>query len=369
MHLLTRKRGGESIRPHERASAAFADFGREPYCIIEPEAFRAGLFSPATRGFMDFFGIRFIGFSPENGRKLLLTLGFVLVFFVLRYLLSALSETVMRGRRNEQTRFWVQQAVSLLLAALVIFGFLSIWFDDPDRLATVIGFVSAGLAFALQKVVTSVAAYFVILRGQVFRIGDRILMSGVRGDVISLGFTRTTIMEMGQPPGERPDDPKVWIKSRQFTGRIVTVTNDKIFENPVFNYSREFPFIWEEMTLPIKYGSGAQTRAEAIMLEAAREHAVAADEIKEADSEKMQRDYHVSPADLKPRVYLRLTENWIELTVRFLAREHGSRRIKDKMSRDILAAFEKENIEVATSSFEVLGTTKIELIGDGQKQI
>jgi small-conductance mechanosensitive channel len=63
-----------------------------------------------------------------------------------------------------------------------------------------VGLVTAGLAFALQKVVTSIAGYFVILRSRVFTVGDRILLSGVRGDVIALGFVQTAIMEMGLPP-------------------------------------------------------------------------------------------------------------------------------------------------------------------------
>ena len=90
---------------------------------------------------------------------------------------------------------------------VLILGILSIWFNDPTRLATAFGLVSAGLAFALQQVVTSFAGYFVILRGNTFTVGDRISMGGVRGDVMRLGFIQTTIMEMGQPPsvqGGRP---------------------------------------------------------------------------------------------------------------------------------------------------------------------
>ena len=309
---------------------------------------------------MEFFGIKFVGLSSENGRKLLFTLGFIVVFLILRYGLTAISGVLIRGRHNEQTRFWIQQTVSLILALLLVVGFLSIWFDDPNNLATVAGFVSAGLAFALQKVITSIAAYFVILRGQVFRIGDRILMSGVRGNVISLGFTRTTIMEMGQPPAERQDDPRVWIKSRQFTGRIVTVTNDKIFENPVFNYSRDFPYIWEELTLPIQY-AGNRRRAEEIMVEAGRRHAVDVSEVGEETLEMMQREYYVSRDDMIPRVYYRLTDNWVELSLRFLAKEHGSRDMKDKMSREILEAFETENIEIASSSIEIGGLPPLKL--------
>ena len=90
---------------------------------------------------------------------------------------------------------------------LIILGVMSIWFSDPTRLATAFGLVSAGLAFALQQVVTSVAGYFVILRGATFNVGDRISMGGVRGDVLRLGFIQTTIMGDGpapQRPGRRP---------------------------------------------------------------------------------------------------------------------------------------------------------------------
>ena len=117
--------------------------------------------------------------------------------------------------------------------------------------------------------VTAIAGYFVILRGSTFTVGDRISMGGVRGDVLRLGFIQTTIMEMGQPPSVQGADPAMWVKSRQFTGRIVTVSNSQIFEEPVFNYTRDFPFIWEEMAIPITYHAD-RGRAEAILLEAAR---------------------------------------------------------------------------------------------------
>ena len=48
-------------------------------------------------------------------------------------------------------------------------------------------------------------------------------------------------------------DPAMWVKARQYTGRIVTVSNAKVFDEPVFNYTLEFPYLWEEMTIPIPY--------------------------------------------------------------------------------------------------------------------
>lgn len=311
---------------------------------------------------MSIFNVKLIGLSAENGQKLLLTLAFFVAVLLLRAGLNALVRLLMRGREERPARFWSHQGVSIVVALVLVFGFLSIWFDDPSQLATVMGLVSAGLAFALQKVVTSVAGYFVILRGGVFSVGDRILMAGVRGDVIALNFTRTTIMEMGQPPGERPDDPNVWIRSRQFTGRIVTVTNDKIFDAAVFNYSRDFPYIWEELTIPITYRDDRR-RAEQIMLEVVGRHTLEINEMSREALERMRGRYFVHVGDLRPRVFMRLTDNWLELSVRFIARDHGVREMKDAMSREILDGFDAAGIGVASATFDIVGlpTLKVEL--------
>ncbi len=148
--------------------------------------------------------------------------------------------------------------------------------------------------------VTSIAGYFVILRGNTFTVGDRISMGGVRGDVMRLGFIQTTIMEMGQPPSVQGADPAMWVHSRQFTGRIVTVSNSKIFAEPVFNYTRDFPFIWEEMAIPITYAAD-RARAEAILLEAARLHATEADAMAAEKKHELQQRFGVEPIELDPR--------------------------------------------------------------------
>ncbi|HEX2638198.1 MAG TPA: mechanosensitive ion channel domain-containing protein [Gemmatimonadales bacterium] len=142
---------------------------------------------------------------------------------------------------------------------------MAIWFDDPRRLTTAAGLVTAGLVIALQRVVAAFAAYFVILRGRLFRVGDRLVMGGVRGDVIALGFIRTTIMEMGEPPPVQSAEPAVWVEARQYTGRIVTVTNDRIFSEAVYNYTRDFPYLWEELRVPVPY-TADRAAAERILL-------------------------------------------------------------------------------------------------------
>ena len=311
---------------------------------------------------MQAFGIDWVGVNVENGRKLLLSVIFVIVLLIASRLLRALVGLVL-GRTDHasvQTKFWTRQGISLLTAVLLILGILSIWFNDPTRLATAFGLVSAGLAFALQQVVTSIAGYFVILRGDTFTVGNRISMGGVRGDVMRLGFIQTTIMEMGQPPSVQGADPAMWVRSRQFTGRIVTVSNSKIFSDPVFNYTRDFPLIWEEMAIPITYQAD-RDRAEAIMLEAAHLHAKEADEMVEAQKADLQAKFGIDPVDLDARVYYRITDNWLELSLRFVVGTHRIRGAKDAMNRHILREFDKAGIGIASATYDIVGLPPIQL--------
>ncbi len=181
-------------------------------------------------------------------------------------------------------------------------GVVSIWVTPGTDLTTGVGLLSAGLAFALQQVIVSFAAYVVILRGDTFAVGDRITLGGVRGDVVRLGFLKTTIMEMGRPPSVAATDPAAWVNARQYTGRLVTVTNGVIFTDPVFNYTREFPYLWDEIVLPITYAAD-RAAAERVLLAAATSDAVVDDPAARAALAAMRGRYAIADAALDPAVY------------------------------------------------------------------
>ncbi len=301
---------------------------------------------------LELFGVKLVGINAENGTKLL----FTIILFVVMMLFSNLMRRLARGvtRQGERTAFWVRQGIHVFTAIVILIGTASIWFDDPTRLTTALGLVTAGLAFALQRVVTAMAGYVLILRGTTFNVGDRIVMGGVRGDVIALGFLQTTIMEMGQPPPVQNADPAMWVKARQYTGRIVTVSNAKVFDEPVFNYTRELAYIWEEMTIPISYNDD-WTAVERLLLDVVERHTVKISDLGEEAIKTLERRYVMQHSDMKPRVFVRMTDNWIELTVRFLAEDHGVRDLKDAISREILAGLKKAGIGIASSTFEIVG--------------
>jgi small-conductance mechanosensitive channel len=307
------------------------------------------------------FGVTLIGATSHNLHKLLLTVGFIAVAWLVAWALRQILKLFIGSRSGTRFHFWAKQGVSLIIAALLILAVMSIWFDNPTRLASVLGLIGAGIAFALQRVITAVAGYFVILRGKTFNVGDRIVMGGVRGDVVNLSFMQTQILEMGQPPQvDANTDPAMWVHSRQFTGRIVTVTNDKVFDEPVYNYTHEFPYIWEEMRLPVRYQDD-RARAEQILLDAARRHALTCKQIGDGEVKRLEERFGIKVGDIDPQAFWRITDNWLEVTVRFLAPDHGIRHIKDQMSRDVLAGLDRAGIGIASGTYAIVEMPPIRL--------
>ena len=303
-------------------------------------------------------GVKLLGVNAFNGRKLLYTIILFAILYGITKLLSVIAKSV--GGERQKTAFWTRQGISLLTFIIAILGFCSIWFDNPARLTTGVGLVSAGIAFALQKVITSFAGYFVILRGKTFNVGDRIKMGTVRGDVISLNFIQTVIMEMGEPPAEQSEDPGMWVQSRQYSGRIVTIANSQIFEDPVYNYTRDFPYIWEELHLPISYKDD-RARAEQIIIESVSRHTQDIAHLAQPELDWLKHRFFIDAAELKPRVFLRITDNWVELAVRFICGTRDVRGLKDRISRDILAGFDEAKIGIASGTYEIVGVPPIRI--------
>ena len=315
---------------------------------------------------LEVFGINMVGLDAKNLHRFVITLVYLAAIFVVaaivRWVVARLPK-----RWNPVPSFWLRQGINMIVAFAVILGILSIWFDNPTRLATGLGLASAGLAFALQKFVTSIAGYYVILSTNNFTVGDRITMGGVRGDVIALNFIQTTIMEMGEPAkGDSPSDS--WVASRQFTGRIVSVSNSMIFDDPVYNYTRDFHFIWEEIHLPVSYTSDYK-RAEQIMLDVTTANTTRIEDIAQPELDMLYEKFAIAPADLKPRVFYRMTDNWIELAVRFITPDHGIRDLKDRMFRQLIEGFDKAGIGIASGTYDIVGLPpiKVEMVPQSEE--
>jgi small-conductance mechanosensitive channel len=73
----------------------------------------------------------------------------------------------------------------------------------------------------------------------------------------------------------------------------------------------------------------------------------------QAQLERLRQQFPLQAADLEPQTFLRLTDNWVELSIRFLVRAWGIRSVKDGVTRVVLARYREEGISIASASFEV----------------
>jgi small-conductance mechanosensitive channel len=229
------------------------------------------------------------------------------------------------------------------VVALIALGIL--WRPFAGQLGLVLGLTTAGLAFAMQEVIGALAGWFNILSGSIFRVGDRVQLGGVRGDVIDITPLRTKVMEIGSSVG---DD--TWVRGRQYTGRIVAISNKATFDEPVYNYSATFEFIWEEIIIPVSYRDDWHAAEQIITEEAVR---ISSSKEAEAAIAQMIRRYPVARTEVEPRVYVRATDNYLELAARFVVPVRTARFVKDELTRRILERLAEAGIPIASATQDV----------------
>ncbi len=212
-------------------------------------------------------------------------------------------------RRGVEQREAYRKRQVLLTLIVVLAGaaLVVLWAHTLQHTGTFLGLIGGGLAIALKEPLLAIAGRIAILAGHIYTVGDRVQVEAITGDVIDVGFFYTRMMELGN-----------WIGGDQATGRIVQFSNSKIFGNtPVFNYTRNFSYIWDELMLPVTYASNIQAASE-ILLEAGSEYSKEFLQGAQQQLEQMRRYFLVPSFELKPQVYLRVTSNWVALTMRYV---------------------------------------------------
>ena len=277
-----------------------------------------------------------------NGRLIatLVVLGVVVV------VAAAGSRIAARRGHDEFSSYYYRHLAryGAVLAGLV--ALLVVWRGVIGHLAIFGGLLAAGLAFAMQEVIGSIAGWFNIVSGGIYRVGDRVEIAGVKGDVIDITLLRTKLLEMGSSLPEEPS----WVGGRQSTGRIVSIANKATFDAPTYNYSQFFDYVWEELRIPVPYRADWK-RAEQIMLEEA-ERVSDTEGAREAMASMTQR-FPLPKHEVDPKVYVTLTDNWVELAARFVIPVRQSRPIKDEMSRAIRERFDSAGIEIASETIDL----------------
>lgn len=286
-------------------------------------------------------------FDPTAGKIMSIVIGLVIIAVLVR-----LAHRAAAGYLDDNaTRYQARKAVSF--AGYVAAGLMValVFSDRLGGLTVAFGVAGAGVAFALQEVIASIAGWVAVSFGGFYRVGDRVQLGGIKGDVIDVGILRTTIMQIGE-----------WVNADQYNGRIVRVANSFVFKEPVFNYSGEFPFLWDEIMVPIKYGSDYRLARELIgrvAEEVVGEYSRAAEQA----WEPMTRRYLIERASVLPMVSMVANQNWIEFTLRFVVDYKSRRFTKDRLFTRLLEEIDKtgERVGIAASTLNIEKVAPLEV--------
>ena len=276
------------------------------------------------------------------------TAAIALVAFGLRLALVPLARR--RFADDPYRRYWAGKIVGYAIAAMAIVALIALWAPLGGRLSVILGFATAGIAFAMQEVIGALFGWVNILAGRIYTVGDRVEVGGVRGDVIDITPLRTTLFEIGS---DRPEASGAsWVGARQPTGRMVTVSNRKTFTEPVFNFSAHLEWIWEEVVFAVSRDSDWEL-AERILHE---EMCAAEPELRregEAALARLGARYLLSRSEVEPQTYVRVVDGDLELVGRFVTAVRGARGAKDRIVRQVLRRLREHDIEPARPTYTV----------------
>jgi len=255
---------------------------------------------------------------PLASRVIAAAFGVALVVLVTRLVRRMLERRLADDAAARYRARKLVGAAGVLAAAL----YLGLVFDEQLRGPVVaLGVAGAGIALALQEVIASVAGWVAISFGRLYKVGDRIRIGGISGDVIDIGVLRTTLMETGD-----------WVGTDQYNGRTVRIANSMALKLPVFNESGRFPFLWDELTLALPRGANLE-RVRAALLQAAGEAAAQHAGAAHGALRRLSRDVLLSDADTRPTVRFALgRDGAAECTLRYVTTVADRLALRDRLS-------------------------------------
>jgi small-conductance mechanosensitive channel len=239
---------------------------------------------------------------------------------------------------DDKTKYTATKVLSVLEILFMLIAVASIWVKDPSGLVVFFGIVGAGIAIALQDVVKNFAGSVIIMLTGVYSVGDRVQIENITGDVIDIGMTVTTLLEL-----------RGWVEGDQATGRLTIIPNGKIISNPVYNYTKDHSFLWDEIELLLPYTTDWK-RAIEILDAIARQETMDATSIAEQEITFIGEIYYLPESDIGPAVYVTITDKGVNLSLRYVTYVRERRIMRARLNKMILDAFSKENIEIASGT-------------------
>ena len=272
----------------------------------------------------------------------------LLVFFLITWVRKLLKKTL---PDEGSIKYKTQKGIEVIGYIFVVLITITYFTGTIKDFGLAIGLLTAGITITLQELILSVAGSFYIFFVKVYKPGDRIEINGIKGDVIDIDSVYTTMMEIGE-----------WVSSDNYSGRIVKLSNAFVFKGPVYNYSNDFPFVWDEFNLPIRYASDIEL-AKSIVIEVAQE--ILSEYVRNSINQwkAIVTKYYIEDAQVDPSLAITLTDNWVQFNLRYIVNYKKRRYTKNLLNQEILKRIEATNgkVKLASATFEIVRIPSVKI--------
>ncbi|WP_162055675.1 mechanosensitive ion channel family protein [Pontibacter pamirensis] len=251
-----------------------------------------------------------------NLPKMLIAMGILALAWLLAKALRALlQKTIGRWQRSSAITTLALIAVWLLAIGIAV----SVVAGDIRALVGSFGLIGLALSWSLQTPIESFTGWLLNSFQGYYRVGDRIRVGEVIGDVYRIDFLTTTVWEIGSP--EQPG----YVQAERPTGRMVTFPNNEIVTGTIINLTGDFPYVWDELSVAVANESDMELTLnvfERVALDLLGSYMAEPAHLYENLLRKAGLEDAVPD---KPQVFISLQDSWTNITIRYLvgARERG----------------------------------------------
>ena len=289
----------------------------------------------------------------QNYPSTLSLVKYLMWVLVIILIVQFLRRLLRKNLPNNATRYKSQKGIEIIGYILLAFLSLSYFTGTISDLTLALGLFTAGITITLQELILSIAGSIYIFFSKVYKPGDRIEINGIKGDVIDIDSVYTTMMEIGQ-----------WISSDNYSGRIVKLSNAFVFRGPIYNYSKDFPFIWDEINIPVRYGSDMEL-AQKIILESARKVLLGYVTKSIEKWKEVVQKYYIEDANVQPNLAISMNDNWMQFNLRFISDYRKRRQTSNDLYQSIERAIQmtEGKVKIASSTLELVNVPEIKISG------
>ena len=266
-------------------------------------------------------------------RSLAVRLGSLIVILVIVMAASelwkrAVYRYVTDPRRRYQFLLLRRFVFWFLMAVIIAFAFAT----SAGSIVTFAGLITAGVAVAMQGVIIAVVGYFFLIGKFGIRVGDRVQIAGVTGQVIDVGLVRFHLMELG---GGGMDGP---------TGRVVAFSNSIVFQTGagLFKQIQGTNFSWHEITLTLAAQADYADIKKRLLAAVTAVLADYREEMERQTQEIAKTVIFTTVGSLNPTVLLRFVATGVEAVIRYPVDLKSAAEIDERVAQEVMNALEQE---------------------------